>query len=275
MSQIFFADAEASFDDADFVIFGIPYEDKEMSFRKGTSLAPSHIREASWNFESYNILNKIDLQDIKIHDYGDITIHEIPSFIKKIAKTNAFPIAMGGSHAITPPIISSLSKIKKFGVIILDAHLDFREEYNNDRKSHACTTHRVVNILGIERVALLGIRSMSREEEKNAEKFGLVYFTSWEVMAGLDYILKNIPFEKIYLSIDMDVLDPSYAPGVGNPEPLGISDFEVFEVIRKLASRIIAMDVVETSPPHDDGRTSLIAAKIIRDYISWNKLNHF
>lgn len=273
MSPNFFADAEASFADASFVIFGIPHEDKEMSFRKGASLAPSHVREASWNFESYNILNKVDLRDIKIHDYGDIALNEIPFFIEKIAE-NVIPIAIGGSHAITPPLISSIKKTRKFGVVILDAHLDFRKEYNGDKESHACTTYRIVKNIGVERVTSLGIRSMSREEEKDAEKKGLIYFTSWEIMAGMNDILNNIPFEEIYLSIDMDVLDPSYAPGVGNPEPLGISDFEIFEIIRKLAPRIIAMDVVEISPPYDDGRTSLLGAKIIRDFISWNKLNH-
>ena len=126
----FFADAEESFADANFIIFGIPYEDKEMSFRKGTSSAPSHIRQASWNFESYNILSKTDLQDIPIHDYGDININETPDLIEKIMQSNAVPIAMGGCHAITPPLVSALSKKKEFGVVIMDAHLDFRKEYN-------------------------------------------------------------------------------------------------------------------------------------------------
>ena len=268
----FFADADALFGEAKFVIFGIPYEDKEMSFRKGASLAPSSIREASWNFESYNILSKTDLQDIKIHDHGDISIDEIPSFIKKIE--NAIPIVIGGSHAITPPIISAISKTKEFGVVILDAHLDFRDEYNGSKESHACTTRRIVDMIGTKKITSLGIRSMSREEEREAEEKGLIYFTSWEVMAALGDILDSIPFEKIYLSIDMDVLDPSYAPGVGNPEPLGISDFELIEIIRKLAPRIIALDVVEVSPPYDDGRTAVLAAKIIRDYISWNSSYH-
>lgn len=265
----FFADAEASFADAHFVIFGVPYEDKEMSFRTGTSLAPSRIRYASWNFESYHMLNKIDLQDIPIHDYGDITINEIPKLIEKIIQKKAIPIAIGGCHAITPPLVFSIAKKKEFGAVILDAHLDFREEYNNDKESHACTTRRLVDFMDTGNVVPLGIRSMSREEEIEAEKMGLFYATSWEIKAGIDEVLDAISFKKIYLSIDMDVLDPLYAPGVANPEPFGLSDFEVFEVVRKLAPHIIGMDVVETSPPHDFGRTALLAAKIIRDYISW------
>jgi arginase family enzyme len=147
--------------------------------------------------------------------------------------------------------------------------LDFRAEYNNDKESHACTTRRLVDAMGVERVIPLGVRSMSREEADMAEKMELPYVTSWEVKAGIDDVVDFIPFTHVYLSVDMDVFDPSYAPGVGNPEPFGLSDFEVFEVVRRIAPRIIGMDVVEMSPPHDDGRTALLAAKMIMDCISW------
>lgn len=258
-----FADAEQSYEEANYIIFGIPYEDIEMSFRKGASEAPDFIRYVSWDYESYNMENGVDLQDIAIHDAGNLSLGDAKTFIKKVRNDGKLPIIMGGAHSITPPMIFSLDE--NFGVVILDAHMDFREEYLGDKTSHACTARRIFERIGSKRIISFGIRSASKEEIEDAGKLAFKYYLCKDFKPEL---AEEIHFEKIYLSVDMDVFDPCYAPGVSNPEPMGLG-YEVFDFIKKIANRVIALDVVEVCPPYDDGRASLLAAKIIRDFISW------
>ncbi len=253
-----FADAEQAYNESNFIIFGIPYEDEEMSFRNGTKEAPDFIRYVSWDYESYNIINGIDLQEIAIHDAGNFSLEEAKKLIKKIRKDGKIPIVIGGAHSITPFLVSSLNEFEDFGVVILDAHLDFRHEYMGDKNSHACTTRRIFEIIG-NKIMLLGIRSASKEEIEDAKKIGIKYYSNINV---------EIDFKKIYLSIDMDVFDPCYAPGVSNPEPMGLG-YEIFDFLKKISNKVIALDIVEVCPPYDDSRASLLAAKIIRDFISW------
>ncbi len=255
-----FADADQPYDEAEFVILGIPYEDKEMSFREGTSDAPDFIRYESWNYESYCIKHNIDLQDIAIHDAGNFNIEEGKKLVKKAIEDRKMPVVIGGAHSITPHIISSLPE--DFGVVILDAHMDFRNEYLGSKQSHACTARRIFEAIG--GVISFGIRSASQEEIEDAKRLGFKHIFSWEFSPAM---ADEIPFKKIYLSIDMDVFDPCHAPGVSNPEPNGLG-YEIFDFIEKIANRVMAMDVVEVCPAYDDGRASLLAAKLIRDFIA-------
>lgn len=254
-----FADAEAGYKESLFVIFGVPFEDREMSFRSGTADAPDFIRYAGWNYESYDMKTGIDLQDIHIHDAGNVSLEEAPELIRKIRSDGKIPIGMGGAHSITPHLVSSLDE--EFGVVVLDAHMDFRDEYLGDGESHACASRRIFEMVGRDNIVSVGVRSASRDEMKDAENLGFTYYPGNRFTGGLE-----IPFENIYLSVDMDVFDPSFAPGVSNPEPEGVG-YEVLEFVRGMAKRIIAMDVVEVCPSYDDGRTSLLAARLIRDFI--------
>lgn len=257
-----FADADQPYPEAEFVILGISYEDEEMSFRKGASDAPDFIRYESWNYESYCIKHNVDLQNIAIHDAGNFNIEEGKKFVKKVMEDRKTPIVIGGAHSITPYIISSLPK--DFGVVILDAHMDFRDEYMGNKQSHACSARRIFEAVGKEKIISFGIRSASQEEIKEAKRLGFKYIFSWDFSATK---AREIPFEKIYLSIDMDVFDPCHASGVSNPEPNGLG-YEIFDFIENIANRVIAMDVVEVCPTYDDGRASLLAAKLIRDFIA-------
>lgn len=257
-----FADADDNYREADFVIFGVPFEDKEMSFREGASEAPDFIRYSSHNYESYIMESGVDLRDIKIHDAGNFSLHEAKSFIRRIIEEEKIPVVMGGVHSISPFLISSINE--DLSVVILDAHMDFREEYMGNKFSHACTSRRIFEEVGKDRIISIGIRSASREEIEDAKKKDFNYVTSLKFKE----CVPEIKFEKIYLSIDMDVFDPCYAPGVSNPEPNGLG-YEVFDFIKKIAKKVFAIDVVEVSPLYDDGRTSLLASKIIRNFISW------
>jgi agmatinase len=272
-----FADAGESFQSADFVIFGVPF-DETSTFRKGSSLGPSKIREASYNFESYILEQEIDLDDVRFHDAGDVecsddvdeVLKRVGDFSRTVVDSGKTPIAIGGEHSFTPATVACLDDI---GVIILDAHLDFRDSYENRSNSHACVTRRVSEIVGTERVLPVGVRSLSREELLDARKLGLNYVSANEILERdlvtlAQNVLDSVGRDRVYLSIDMDVMDPAYAPGVGNPEPFGLSPAQVRDFINLLGGKLVGLDFVEVSPPHDCGMTSLLAARLIREAIA-------
>ena len=271
----YFADAEASFDEAEFVIFGVPY-DKTSSFRHGADQAPREIRKASWNFETYDLKTGVDLKDIKFHDYGDINVKndspesmvkKVRDFTSTLLKKNKFPIAIGGEHSITPGIIQAFPN--DVAVLSLDAHIDFRQRYENELYNHACVTRRITEHVGIDNIAVSGIRSAEKEEFEDAKKNGLFFIDSFAIKKegikkALDTIKKHLRNKKIYLTLDIDVIDPAYAPGASTPEPFGLTPFDVLSCIEHFSSQLVGFDVVEVCPPYDKGETALLAARFIR-----------
>lgn len=278
MQSLKFADANADYKSAKFVILGVPF-DATSCFRRGSAFAPNRIRESSYNFEVYLFEHEIEITEIPFCDLGNIDettkvcdMQEIVyREIKKIAKDKKFPITIGGEHSLTPPIIKALSEFHEFSVISIDAHLDFREEYLNQKNSHACAMRRIADIIGAKNVFPIGVRSFTKEEKIDAEKLGLHYTTSYEIVEkGIEKIMKQILKkckEKIYLTLDIDGIDFCYAQGVGTPEPYGLTPLEVKKIISLSAKKLIGFDVVEVCPPYDNGNTSALAGRIIRDVI--------
>ena len=271
----YFADADSNFNEAEFIIFGISY-DKTSSFRKGTSHAPKKIRQASWNFETYNLKTGVDLRDIRVHDYGDIDtkgcspremVERVRAFTSTVLEKHKFPIAIGGEHSITPGIIQAFPK--DIAVLSLDAHIDFRKQYENESYNHACAIRRIADHINIKNIAVAGIRSAEKEEFESAKRSGLFFidgFTIHEngITNAIKEIEKYLKNKKIYLTLDIDVIDPAYAPGAGTPEPFGLTPFDVLECIECFSSHLIGFDVVEVCPAYDNGETALLAAKLIR-----------
>ena len=274
----YFADAESSFDEAKYVIFGVPY-DKTSSFRPGARNGPKEIRRASWNFETYNFRTGFDLSNVKLHDYGDLEVkdkapermvNEVTSFTGKILQKNKIPIAIGGEHSITSGIISAYPK--DIFVVSLDAHIDFRQKYENSPYNHACVTRRISDHVGVDNVAVIGIRSAEKEEFLEAKKLGLFYIDSYEIREnGIEQAInrtkKYIGNNKVYLTLDIDVIDPAFAPGTSTPEPFGLSPFDVLKCIDTFSSNLIGFDIVEVCPDFDNGQTAILAAKLIRSVI--------
>jgi agmatinase len=274
----YFADSEASFNDADFIIFGVPY-DKTCSFRPGAKKGPAHIRQVSWNFETYNIRTDVDFKDIKVHDYGDLNvlnmtpskmIETVKDFTLRVLSKKKIPICLGGEHSITPGIVYAFPK--DICVLSIDAHIDFRAEYENEKYNHACATRRIADHIKIENIGVIGIRSAEKEELDDAIKNNLFFKTSFEMKnKGLKNILleakKHFKDKKMYITLDIDVVDPGYAPGTGTPEPFGINPFELLEIIDFFSPQIIGFDVVEVNPDFDNGQTATLAAKIVRNVI--------
>ena len=272
-----FADATSSFEDAEFVIFGVPF-DRTSSFRSGSRFAPNAIREASYNFETYLHEHSVDLDEVKTCDMGnlgelgnaDSMVEEVEARAGELVKSGKFPIVLGGEHSIAPPVVKAL---KGPNVVVVDAHLDFRTVYLGEKNSHACTTRRISEIVGPEKVIPLGVRSMSAEEKRDAKELGLNYILAEEIdelgfEQSVEIPLRKFANSPIHLSIDMDGIDPAYAPGVGTPEPFGITPRCVKKLISLLSPTLVGLDISEVSPPYDNGNTSALAARLVRETVA-------
>ncbi|MCL2607134.1 MAG: agmatinase [Methanomassiliicoccaceae archaeon] len=272
---ISFADAESSFSDADAVIFGIPY-DRTTSFRAGSREAPGAVRRASYNFEVKHF-EHLPLPDVRIHDFGDLDDHifpedmheEIRFSLSPAIHDKKFTVAIGGEHSVTPPIVGCFDGVS---VISVDAHLDSRDEFMGSPHSHACAMRRCADIVGTDNVFVLGVRSIS-EEELDRDDI-IPHITSYEIMeSGIDAAIRkaldSVRNERIYLTIDIDGVDPAFAPGTGTQEPFGLLPMDVKKIINAVGDRLAGMDVVEISPPYDHGGiTSVLGARYIKEGVS-------
>lgn len=271
-SRDVFIGAEASYEDADIVMFGVDF-DGTCSFRPGTRFGPSAVRKASYGLETFSWTTQDDLENYKIFDRGDLGCpmgdnQATQAMIKKttetILKDGKFPFMIGGEHSISYPSIEAVYETyPELVVIQLDAHADLRETYMNNPLSHACVMHRVVKLLGSHRLIQWGIRSGTKEEFEFAKEHTILIDDSIENLVRAIKPLKDTP---IYLTIDVDVIDPSLLPGTGTPEPGGIT-YKTFESVIKTLSHlnIVGLDVVECSPDYDHhGVSSVVVAKMIR-----------
>ena len=274
----YFTDAESDLKEARFVLFGVPFE-KTSSFRHGADKAPFEVRQASWNFERYDLRTGVCFEDISLHDYGDLPVQDLTSkevftttqtFTSTLLTKHKIPVAIGGDHSITPGIIAAFPK--DIAVLSLDAHMDFRQTYKNDVYNHACVIRRVADHIPVENIAVLGIRSAEKEEYDQARKLGLFFRDAYTIsQQGMSKIIKEtktrLKGKPIYLTIDIDVIDPAYAPGTSTPEPFGLTPLDVVEIIDAFAPQIIGCDLVEVCPPYDQGQTAVLAARLLRTCI--------
>jgi agmatinase len=268
-----FADAESSFEDAFFVIVGVPF-DKTTTFRSGTRFAPTTVREATQNFEKENFEHGTTFDDIPVHDAGDLyeegSVDEMVGSVyeeaKRIVDAQKFPLFIGGEHSITPPIVKAFGEIS---VITIDAHLDFKDEYQGLKNSHACAHRRIVDHVGEGNAFAFGIRSISADEEVGKALYADA-FRIHEQGSGkaFDEMLSKLKRSPIYLSLDIDGIDPAYAPGTGTPEPFGLTPWDVRYVINRVADRLVGFDVVEICPPYDNGNTSVLGARMMREVMA-------
>ena len=272
-----FADAVAKYDDARIALFGVPY-DRTCSFRGGSRYGPAAIRQASYNFETFMMDHQRDILDVPFADLGDTPVFgpsaDMVTGVSKMASdilgAGKVPIAIGGEHSLAPAVVRAFPK--DVGVIGIDAHLDFRDSYLDDRWSHACSARRIADHVGVEHVIYMGVRSYSREEREDLERLGLTYVSVFEIhergiVATLQRAMKQIDRDQIYLTIDIDGVDPAYAPGVGNPEPFGIAPIQIKRLLGILGPSLIGLDLNEVSPAWDHGQTALLAARLIREAI--------
>jgi agmatinase len=274
----YFADAESSFNEADVVVFGVPF-DKTSSFRLGAAEGPKEIRIAGWNFETFDLRTGVDLKEFKVHDYGDLDVRngsvsemvtKTTQFVKTVLEKKKFPIGLGGEHSITSGVVQAFPK--DIAVVSLDAHMDFRQQYENEPYNHACVMRRIANHIPVENIAVLGIRSAEKEEYELAKQERLFFRDAYTIQKkGFPSILKEtkkyLGNKPIYLTLDIDVIDPAYAPGTSTPEPYGFTPGEIRDCLEFFSKNLVGFDVVEVCPPYDQGQTALIAARLIRSVI--------
>lgn len=274
------ADAHSDLADSVFVVVGVPY-DATASFRRGAHEGPAAIRHASYNFETWLLELGLDIDDVPVHDAGDVPEVFAPSEMVDLVDRSLsvmlgdgkLPILLGGEHNATEGAIKALSRrYEDLVILVLDAHLDFRDEYLGEPRSHACVTRRCSELVGVDNIAVCGVRSVSPEELEISQDVGLAFAPADRVREeGLDTVLEDllgsIGNGPLYLSIDLDVLDPSHAPGVQNPEPWGLTPLDVRHVIDRVAPRLVGFDLMECAPDHDNGQTAVVAARLLRHAI--------
>lgn len=252
-------------------LIGIPF-DECSSFMRGPAKAPSAIRQTLHNGASNlfaeNGVN-LDMHPL-FRDLGDLTLPEgedaiaaIETAVRQLTEQKARVLALGGDHAITYPVVKAIANAHdNLTILHLDAHPDLYDSYDGNRFSHACPFARIMETGRVKRLVQVGIRGMNDEQHRQVEKFGV---TCIEMK---DYRSKNpLTLEgPLYLSVDMDVLDPAYAPGVSHHEPGGLSTRKVLRLIQSIGCPIVGADIVEVNPDRDvNSMTAAVAAKFVKE----------
>ena len=261
------------------IVFGVPF-DSTHSYKPGTRFGPDAIRDSFNNIEIFHPQFQVDLETVNIEDLGNtkhtVVAEEMLDMVKKITtelqQRNKQLIILGGEHLIT--LGSYMSFPKETGYVVFDAHYDLRDEYADIKLSHAAYLRRIVEQRGADNIIHVGARAFVKEE--------LAFLTENKIKTISDKDIRdgNGPklvkdavstFDKIYTSFDLDVLDPAFATGVGNPESVGISSRELFDMIYSFdGTKVICFDIVELNPTHDNGATASLAAKIMSTMIALN-----
>ncbi len=260
-------------------ILGIPF-DATHSYKPGCRFGPGAIRDAFNNIEIFHPELQVDLETVNIEDLGNtrhtVVASEMIDMVKKIttellAKQRQLFI-LGGEHSITYGTYTSFPK--DTGYVVFDAHYDLRDEFADIKLSHASYLRRIVEERGPENILHVGARAFVKEELAFLKENNIKTISDKEIREGKgpqllqDYVST---FDSIYSSFDLDVLDPAFAPGVGNPEAVGITSRELFDLISSFKeTRVTGVDIMELNPYHDNGSTASLAAKIMSTMIAMN-----
>ena len=273
---VVFSGYQKSFSEADYIILGVPF-DVTSTYRTGARFGPTAIREASLNIESYSFSSGIDVEDLRMHDLGDLhvtgdaeeTLQRLEKVVTELLDDKKTPALIGGEHTITLGSARALRE-RNCAVISFDAHLDLRNEYMNLKTSHTTFMRRINEQVKPERLIEIGTRAVCKEELSYAKKTGINYFTANQIRGeGVPETLEKINsliqgIKQIYLTIDLDVLDPAFAPAVQNPEANGLCSHMFYDLLAGIVDkRITAFDVVEVAPNYDNGNSAVQAARTI------------
>ena len=266
-----------NFDDAEFVIVGIPDESQSHALRKGTEEAPFKIRQISNLRDSFERNGKISLgrpfqgSEKKVHDMGNINRSQIENIYDKISASSKIPISIGGDHSISRQIINALAKrYGKISLVYFDAHPDFVSSTTN---YYGSVVNDVLSNIEIASSVQIGIRTPEQEELDNIKKFNLEVITPFDIQKhGIKLVTNSVLHrlgDKVYVSFDMDCVDPAYAPGVSVPVPMGLNSTDAVYLLKEIAKKgIVGMDIMEVCPSFDvKDRTSHLASRIISEVL--------
>ncbi|WP_314590801.1 agmatinase [Paenibacillus terrigena] len=260
------------------VIYGMPM-DFTVSFRPGSRFGPPRIREVSIGLEEYSPYLDKSITDMTYFDAGDLllpfgnaarSLDIIGEFVGKLLADDKFPIGLGGEHLVSWPIFQEVyKKYPDLAIIHFDAHADLRESYEGEPLSHSTPLRKAAGLMGGKNIYQFGIRSGSREEFQYAREN--INFHPFEVLEPLKKVLPELAGRPVYVTIDIDVLDPSAAPGTGTAEAGGITSKELLDAVHAIARsnvNVVGCDLVEVAPAYDPTeQTQIVAAKVIREML--------
>lgn len=258
------------YESSDIVMLGIPF-DGTVSYRSGSRFAPEVIRLASWGLETYSPYFDKDLEEVNFHDIGDLdlplgntykSLDLIKENIEQIYADKKRVFGIGGEHLVTLPVIQAISKFyDNLAVVHFDAHTDLRKEYLGEEMSHSAVIYHIGGVVGFENIKQIGVRSGTKEEFELMEKY--------KTRLNFPEQLSKLRTKNIFVTVDLDVLDPSTMLGTGTPEAGGLTFNELMDWFKELKGlNIIGADVVELSPHYDaSGVSTAVATKVIRELL--------
>lgn len=273
-----FIGATQDYGAAQAVIYGMPM-DWTVSFRSGTRLGPARVREVSVGLEEYSPYLDKHLEDVKYFDAGDIplafgnparSLEQIQEFVEKIVADGKFPLGIGGEHLVTwGPLKALARKYPDLVVVQMDAHADLREQYEGEKLSHSAIIRMASEFIRPKNIYQFGIRSGTREEFRWGR--ANTHFYPFAVLEPLKKVLPELKGRPVYVTVDIDVLDPAFAPGTGTAEPGGITSQELLQSIHAIAEaglNVVGFDIVEVAPGIDPSELSqIVASKVIREVL--------
>ncbi len=272
-----FIGCDADYEDAEIVLFGAPF-DSTTSYRPGTRFASQTMRNESFGLETYSPYQDRDLTDYAIFDSGDLelpfgnsesALNEIEERAAIILNDGKLPFMIGGEHLVTLGSVRAvLKQYPDLHIVHFDAHTDLRDEYLGVKLSHASVIRRCWDLMGDGRIHQFGIRSGDRPEFRWAEE-GHVNLHKFD-FSGLKQTVESLKGKPVYLTLDLDVLDPSVFPGTGTPEFGGVTFMELLQALHTVISecQVVACDVNELCPPLDvTGASTAAACKIVREML--------
>lgn len=272
-------DEISNYETSKVVILPIPYE-KTTTYIKGTSKGPQAILEASRNMELYDEELDKDISEVGICTLDPLIIdkepeemiNDVSENVKKLLDGNKFPVIIGGEHSITPGIVKVISnKFTDLSILQLDAHTDLREEYGGTKFSHACAMKRCLDIC--KNIVQAGVRSLCSEEAAFIKKNKLKIFWAKDVFDNdgwFDEAISRLS-ENVYITLDLDVFDPSILPSTGTPEPGGLRYYHVLKFLKKVfeEKNVVGFDIVELCPNEKDISPDFMAAKVLYKMIGY------
>ena len=271
-------DTTCPFEECRYALFGVPF-DATSTWRRGSRYAPMELRRVSREIDSYSVRFGVDVGELPLCDLGDLeklsdagaVVEAVSKVCQRITRDGKLAVVVGGEHTLT---LGSASALKPDALVYMDAHLDLRDEFKGLRLSHATFMRRLTESLDLDVVAV-GVRAVCGEELEYASERGIGVLTSVEARRlGVEEVSKRLrerlsDASSLYVSVDLDVLDPAYAPAVGNPEAEGLDNWFVLELLCSiLDERVVGIDLCEYAPPYDDGSTAVQALKILLESLA-------
>ena len=270
-----FAGFQTDYDAAKYAILGVPF-DVTSTYRSGSKFAPLAIRDASLNIEGYSFRSDVDIEDLKVHDLGDLhvaadvelTLGRLALVAKDLFDEEKVPVFIGGEHTITLGAMRSAPE--DVAIVSFDAHLDLRDSYLGLAVSHTTFMRRINEDIKPAKILEVGTRAVCKEELEYAEEAGIEFLPAHRIredgaaktVEAVEDAMKG--YKRVYVTVDMDVLDPCYVPAVPNPEPEGLDTSTLLDILGAVCDRrLVGFDLVEVAPHYDQGVTATVAAKTL------------